>query len=343
MSRHDNTAPGRLRRAAFFVLPVLAFGLGSLLSTFYYWYHVRETEIKLDPLRRENDQLNQKIQNLQRQQSTYASIMEENFGASVKMPDKQLKTHLNSIIIRNREMHAPARDELLKSLYGIGPQAVSFYDGFAFPYDQAVRYPTSKYVSNFVRDHQNVFDLIESLMMPKEDDIRFIVEAGSFVGSSANVWVKFARRHNATLLCIDTWEGDVNMWVLPQFKQPMSITYGRGHLYDNFIQNIIDGNSTDVVLPMAVSSLVGAKILWAQKFSPDVVYIDTAHEQGETLGELFAYWEILRPGGVLIGDDYDYFPAVKHDVDEFVAYKNLHLSFTKSGKTFAIKKPRSNS
>ena len=57
-------------------------------------------------------------------------------------------------------------------------------------------------------DHPNVFKLIESLMLPP---IHFIVEAGSFVGSSANMWAKFARRHNATVLCIDTWEGDVNM------------------------------------------------------------------------------------------------------------------------------------
>lgn len=135
--------------------------------------------------------------------------MEDNFGASVKKPDRQLKMHLNSVIIRNRERHAPTRDELLKSLYGIEPQEASFYDGFVFPYNKAVRrYPTSYYVSNFVRDHQNVFDLIESLMLLKEDEIRFIVEAGSFVGSSANMWAKFARRHsNATLLCIDTWEG----------------------------------------------------------------------------------------------------------------------------------------
>ena len=119
----------------------------------------------------------------------------------------------------------------------------------------------------------------------------------------------------------------------------MSITYGRSHLYDNFIQNIIDGKATDVILPMAVSSLVGAKILWAQKFMPDVAYIDTAHEQGETLGEMFAYWELLRPGGVLLGDDYKYFPAVKYDVDAFVAYKNVTLHFTRTKDTFAIQKP----
>ena len=41
--------------------------------------------------------------------------------------------------------------------------------------------------------------------------IHFIVEAGSFIGNSANMWAKFARKHDATVLCIDTWEGDVNM------------------------------------------------------------------------------------------------------------------------------------
>ena len=58
------------------------------------------------------------------------------------------------------------------------------------------------------RDHKNVFDLIEKLIAKP---INFIVEAGSFVGSSANMWAKFARKHDATVLCIDTCEGDVNM------------------------------------------------------------------------------------------------------------------------------------
>lgn len=270
---------------------------------------------------------------------TYASIMEANFGASVKDPDVQLMRHLNLDKIRNRGRHAPTRQELLESLYDITDDGNTFYDGFTFPSDRAARYPTKKYSSNFVVDHPNVFALIESLMPHEEGRIHFIVEAGSFVGSSANMWAKFARKHYATVLCIDTWEGDINMWVLPGFKQPMSVKYGRGHLYENFIQNIIDGKSTDVILPMAVSSLVGAKVLWAQKFMPDVAYIDTAHEKGETLGEMFAFWELLRPGGVLLGDDYHYFPAVKQDVDEFVAYKNLTLHFTTSGKSFAIKKP----
>lgn len=219
-----------------------------------------------------------------------------NFGASVKAPDEQLNRHLNLDKIKNRVRHAPSRQELLENLYNIKDDGADFYDGFTFPTDRANRVTTGKYVSNFVRDHGNIFALIESLMPSSEGSINFIVEAGSFIGSSANMWAKLARKHNATVLCIDTWEGDINMWVLPAFAGFMSVTYGRSHLYENFIQNIIDGKSTDVILPMAVSSLVGAKVLWAQKFMVDVAYIDTAHEQGETLGEMFAYWELLRPG-----------------------------------------------
>lgn len=272
---------------------------------------------------------------------TYASEMQKNFGAQVKMPDAQFKKHLKTT--RSRDRHVPSRKDVLEYVYRMTEdEGAKFYDGYVFPSDHAVRFPVSKYVSNFVVDHERIFSLIESLLPSNEGSIKFIVEAGSFVGSSANMWAKLARKHNATVLCIDTWEGDVNMWTLPNFVAPMSIKYGRSHLYDNFIQNIIDGNVTDVVLPLAASSIVGAKVLHAQKIMVDVAYIDTAHEQGETLGEMFVYWELLRPGGVMLGDDYNYFPAVKHDVDIFVKYMGVALEFTKSGRTFAIKKPFNN-
>ena len=84
---------------------------------------------------------------------TYASVMEANFGASVKMPDRQLLRHLNSKKIKNRKRHTPNRRELLESLYGIKGEGEtsSFYDGFSFPSDQASRYSIGKYVSNFMK------------------------------------------------------------------------------------------------------------------------------------------------------------------------------------------------
>ena len=100
--------------------------------------------------------------------STYASVIEANFGASVKMPDSQLLQHLNSNTIQNRKRHAPNRTELLESLYGIKGETRSFYDGFSFPSDRARRYPISKYVSNFFRWvlYNNMFtNIIDKLLM----------------------------------------------------------------------------------------------------------------------------------------------------------------------------------
>jgi hypothetical protein len=41
--------------------------------------------------------------------------------------------------------------------------------------------------------------------------------------------------------------------------------------------------------------------------------------RGETRIELHLYFQLLRPGGLLMGDDYQDFPAVRADVDEFVS------------------------
>lgn len=52
--------------------------------------------------------------------------------------------------------------------------------------------------------------------------------------------------------------------------------------------------------------------------APEVVYLDSAHEKGETLLELHTAFRALSPGGVLFGDDTAW-PAVRHDVFAFVS------------------------
>ena len=51
-----------------------------------------------------------------------------------------------------------------------------------------------------------------------------------------------------------------------------------------------------------------------------MIYLDSAHEQGETLIELALYWNILQPGGILFGDDWSWM-TVRCDVKKFVYAK----------------------
>ena len=53
---------------------------------------------------------------------------------------------------------------------------------------------------------------------------------------------------------------------------------------------------------------------------PSVTYVDAAHEYPETYDEITQAWQLLAPGGFLVGDDYQPgWPGVVRSVQEFIA------------------------
>ena len=167
---------------------------------------------------------------------------------------------------------------------------------------------------------------------------KFGVEVGSFIGHSAKILGNLVKKNNGVLLCIDTWCGDINMWLMNEFHDTMNKNDGNPKIYNLFMQNMIKNELNNTVIPLRVSSIVGARMLKVLKYEIDFVYVDSAHEAGETFMELMLYHDILKPGGVLFGDDYHWFPAVKFDVDLFCKYYNYELCFTGDGDTWIIQK-----
>ena len=170
-------------------------------------------------------------------------------------------------------------------------------------------------------------------------DPKFGVEVGSFIGCSAKILGNMMHENHGILLCVDTWCGDINMWLMSRFHETMNKTDGNPKIYDIFMNNMIKNNLTNTVIPLRVSSIVGARMLKVLNYEIDFVYIDSAHEAGETFMELMLYHDILRNGGVIFGDDYKDFPAVKHDLDLFCKHYNYSLIFTGDKDTWIIKKP----
>lgn len=158
--------------------------------------------------------------------------------------------------------------------------------------------------------------------------VRFLVEVGTFVGKGAvktfGPYVQSAGP-DALMLCIDTWQGDVAMHLIRGFDQYLGREHSMPTLGMTFLKNVVAHNLTRVVYPLAMPSLTAARLLAVLNWRADVIYIDSAHEEGETLVELHMYYRLLAEGGVLAGDDYGLFPAVKHDVDLFVRCRGLHL------------------
>ena len=78
-------------------------------------------------------------------------------------------------------------------------------------------------------------------------------------------------------------------------------------------------------VPPCTKSHIPSPRLLASPVSVDVLYLDSAHEMRETFVELSAYYPLLKPGGLLIGDDFNW-KAVSHDAQLFARVHGLELS-----------------
>ena len=91
------------------------------------------------------------------------------------------------------------------------------------------------------------------------------------------------------------------------------------------------------IVPLAVTSVVGARYLKALGATPDIIYLDSAHESDETFIELALYYHTLAPGGVVFGDDFSW-ESVQGDVKRFAAMHNLQVQ--SDGVTWTLQKPQ---
>lgn len=116
-----------------------------------------------------------------------------------------------------------------------------------------------------------------------------VLEIGSWEGRSA-CW--FLREFVAArLTCVDTWAGSVE-------HTPEMIS----GIYDRFVHNIrVSGGEDRVTIVRAPSerALYG---LTPESF--DVIYVDGDHHAFAALRDIVMSWGLLRPGGVLLIDDY---------------------------------------
>lgn len=130
------------------------------------------------------------------------------------------------------------------------------------------------------------------------------------------------------VISVDSWLGSAEFFTQgnKSWWEPMGFTSENGtpNGFHNFLHNIAAAGQSAHVVPFPQVSSVAAKVLHATGVLADAIYIDASHEYADVRLDLGAYWELLRLGGVLFGDDYDW-PGVKQAVDEFVAERELVL------------------
>ena len=165
-----------------------------------------------------------------------------------------------------------------------------------------------------------------------------IVEVGSFVGESAIHMAKVVKNLgiDAAILCVDTWYAGFDHWVGAPEKIKMH--FGRPDFYYKFMANVVGNGCQDVIVPFAMDSLNGARVLKYLGITPQFVYVDASHEQGDVLRDYEAYWNLLAPGGGMLADDLsNHFPGCLHDWAEFLKNHDLRSALTQGEKSLVVK------
>lgn len=135
------------------------------------------------------------------------------------------------------------------------------------------------------------------------------VELGTWQGASAVPVARSIARWGGTLTCVDTWSGQLNEdgGTLPDKVPVMLLSCARAM--------VEAGVSAHVRLVPAMTA--DAAKIWSQPI--DFLYIDADHSYDGVLADLAAWVPHVKPGGLIVGDDYGnaIYPGVKRAWDEY--------------------------
>lgn len=169
-------------------------------------------------------------------------------------------------------------------------------------------------------------NIIYSILNKKDKSEQLtIIEVGSWKGLScitiANT-VKNMGFQKVNIIAIDTWLGAPEFWTWglndPTRGESLKLTNGYPAVFNTFTKNVKYYGHNDIITPFPISSIQAVDVLKYYNITADMIYIDAAHEYKPVKEDINAYWEILKNGGSMIGDDYmDGWPGVKQAVNEF--------------------------
>jgi len=155
-----------------------------------------------------------------------------------------------------------------------------------------------------------------------------ILEIGSFEGRST-VWLtKNLLKDGGNIVCVDTWTGGQEHKVI---GMDMSAVEAR---FDHNIAVLQAEEPNKKVIKKKGRSAyeVAGMIEWP---AFDFIYVDGGHEATDVLTDAIMCWQVLKPGGVMIFDDYGWADRPigplhpKPAIDTFINlfYKDLTVLF----------------
>jgi hypothetical protein len=113
-------------------------------------------------------------------------------------------------------------------------------------------------------------------------------------------------------VCVDTFEGSAEHGnAVPRDSD------GKSLLRREFDANIERAGFKDRVTVLQMRSKDAASVIEACDGCVDLIYVDGSHAEEDVAADLAAYWPLVRPGGILFGDDWLEWPSVRRAVENF--------------------------
>ncbi len=170
-----------------------------------------------------------------------------------------------------------------------------------------------------------------------------IIELGSWKGTSAIYMAELMKEFGCEgiICCVDTWLGsNPDLWNEFQYRESLRIRNGQPQLYMQFLANIHHHHLEDTIYPFPNTTSCARQLFAENNVMVDMIYVDAGHEEDEVFLDASGYWKLLRPGGVLFGDDYSsHLAGVRKAVDRFGSEHGLDLDLRDGDNKWIFHKP----
>ena len=167
-----------------------------------------------------------------------------------------------------------------------------------------------------------------------------VFELGTWKGASLLHMrgITLALGLHTQFVCVDTWLGSAHVWINPKYRPELALEDGYPTLYRQFVRNLIAADAVTDVFPLPMTTAAAADVLAHLGVVADVVYVDAGHHEAEVRADLQNYFVLLRPGGIMFGDDYHpSVPGVVRAVDWFAGSEGILLEL--EAKKWLVRRP----
>lgn len=174
-----------------------------------------------------------------------------------------------------------------------------------------------------------VFSALIDRVKPKT-----IIEVGSWKGASAIHMARLAPE--AIIYAVDLWVPPIGVGLGEFPRTHIPERFDAPNFYEQFLFNIKNAGVDHQIIPVRGLTVPIATCLGAWGVQADAIYLDASHDELSVSQDIAAYWRLLRPGGIMFGDDYSSHPGVKRAVQKFAHGRTINEWQAKEGTQWSF-------